>query len=76
MDKTETDTLRRHLARVLARLENAHATNASPDQVQSWKKDSRVLRDWILESENPFVGVRQVARWVELRPGLRKFVRE
>ena len=76
MDKTETDLLRAELAQVLARLDNAHATNASPDQVQAWKRRTRELRDWLLESENPFVGVRQSARWVEVRPGLRKLVRE
>jgi len=76
MDKTDTDLLRDELARVVARLENADATNASPDQVQAWKRRTRELRDWLLENESPFVGVRQPARWVELRPGLRKFVRE
>ena len=76
MDKTETDHLRAELTQVLARLENADATNASPDQVQAWKRRTRELRDWLLESENPFVGVRQPGRWVEVREGLRKWVRE
>jgi len=58
MDKTETNLLRAELARVLARLDNAHATNASPDQVQAWKRRTRELRDWLLESENPTQGLR------------------
>ena len=58
MDKTDTDLLRDELARVVARLENAHATNASPDQVQAWKRRTRELRDWVLESENPTQGLR------------------
>jgi len=75
---TENDLLRAELAQVLARLESADATNASPDQVKAWKRRTRELRDWILESfsENPFVGVRQPAQWVEVRPGLRRLVRE
>jgi hypothetical protein len=76
MDQTETNLLRAELAQVLARLENAFATGANQDQVRAWKRRSRELRDWLLESENPFVGVRQPAQWVELRPGLRKLVRE
>ena len=76
MDQTETNLLRAELTQVLARLDNAHATNASPDQVQAWKRRTRELRDWLLESESPFVGVSQPARWVEVRPGLRKLVRE
>jgi len=84
MDKTETNLLRDELARVLARLENAFATGANQDQVRAWKRRSRELRDWLLESENPFVEsrvacgawVRQPARWVEVREGLRKMVRE
>ena len=58
MDKNETQLLRDELARVLARLDNAHATNASPDQVQAWRRRTRELRDWLLESENPTQGLR------------------
>lgn len=76
MDKNETQLFRDELTKVLARIDNADATNASPDQVQAWKRRTRELRDWILESQDPFVGAKQPARWVELRPGLKKLVRE
>ena len=58
MDKTDTDLLRDELARVVTRLENAFATRANQDQVRAWKRRSRELRDWLLESENPTQGLR------------------
>jgi hypothetical protein len=58
MDKTDTDLLRDELARVVTRLENAFASGANQDQVRAWKRRSRELRGWVLESENPTQGLK------------------